>query len=142
MAGPRPGPSCGETTGAGPAGDRGAAIVDFVLVSALLTLVFVGVVQFAVVVHVRTTLVDCASEGARVAALAGATPEDGVARTRDLITRDLSAGYAGDVTAGRESFGGLDTVVVTVRAPLPVVGLLGVGRAVTVKGHAVAEGGT
>ena len=33
-------------------GDRGAAIVDFALVGALLTLLFVAVLQFAIVVHV------------------------------------------------------------------------------------------
>lgn len=110
------------------------------LVGALLTFVFVGVVQLAVVVHVRNTLVDCASEGARVAALADATPDAGAARTRDLIVRDLSSSYAGDVSVGRETFDGLDTVVVTVRAPLPVAGLFAVGgRVLTVEGHAVAE---
>ena len=119
--------------------DRGSAIVDFALVGAVLTLLFVAVLQFAVVVHVHNTLVDCASEGARYGALADRSPQAGAERARQLIRDDLSGAYAGDVTAGRERYAGLDTVVVRVRAPLPVVGLFGIGRLITVEGHADAE---
>jgi Flp pilus assembly protein TadG len=120
-------------------GDRGAAVVDFVLVGALVTLVFVGVLQLAVVLHVRNTLVDCASEGARYGALADRAPADGARRAISLISQDLSPRYAGDVTGAAELVDGLPTVVVRVRAPLPVLGLLGVGRWVTVVGHALRE---
>lgn len=120
-------------------GDRGAVIVDFALVGALLTLLFVAVLQFAMMVHVHNTLVDCASAGARYGALADQSPEAGAQRARDLISADLSGGYAQDVTAGRERFAGLDTVVVRVRAPLPVLGLVGIGRVMSVEGHADAE---
>jgi hypothetical protein len=34
---------------------------------------------------------------------------------------------------------GLETVEIRVRAPLPVVGLFGIGRFITATGHAVAE---
>lgn len=121
--------------------DRGSAVVDFALVSCLLTLLFVAVVQVAVIQHVRNTLVDCAAEGARYGALADRRPVDGVTRTRELIIADLGARYAGDITASRERFAGLDTVVIRVRAPLPVLGLLGAGRTIRVAGHADAEGG-
>lgn len=124
----------------GAGGERGTAVVDFALVGAFVTLVFVAVVQLAVVLHVRNTLVDCASDGARFGALADRDPDAGAARARELIAADLSPAYARSVTAGRERFGGLDTVVVTVRAPLPLVGLLGAGQVLTVRGHAVAEG--
>jgi hypothetical protein len=119
--------------------DRGAAIVDFALVGALLTLLFVAVLQFAVVIHVHNTLVDCASEGARYGALADVSPSAGAQRARDLIRADLGDAFAADVTAGRERYDGLDTVVVRVRAPLPLLGLLGAGRIVMVAGHAGAE---
>jgi hypothetical protein len=115
-------------------------VVDFALVGALLTLVFIGLVQLAVVLHVRNTLISCATEGARYGALADRDPTAGVQRTRDLITADLNAGYAANVSAATEHVAGLDTVVVRVQAPLPVIGLLGFGRAVTVSGHAVREG--
>ena len=120
-------------------GDRGAAIVDFVLVGGLLTLLFLAVLQLAVVIHVRNTLIDCASEGARYGALADRSPEAGAQRTRELIGADLSPAYASEVTAGRERHAGLDTVVVQVRAPVPVAGLFGVGRMIQVEGHADAE---
>ena len=113
--------------------------MDFVLVGTLATLVFVGIVQLAVVLHVRNTLVDCAGEGARYGALADRTPADGARRAAALVTQDLSARYAADVTAGRETVDGLPTVTVRIRAPLPVLGLLGVGRVVVVSGHALQE---
>ncbi len=117
--------------------DDGAAVVDFVLVGALLTLVFLGVVQLGVLLHVRNTLVDCASEGARYGAFADRTPEDGAQRTEDLIAMSLSAGYAGDVRAGYAEVAGLRTVEVTVSAPLPLIGLFGPSRTLTVSGHGV-----
>ena len=52
----------------------------------LLTLLATGVLQLAVVLHVRATLVDCASEGARLGALADRSPADGAARTRVRLT--------------------------------------------------------
>lgn len=119
--------------------DGGSAVVDFALVSALLTVLFMAVVQVAVVLHVRNSLVDCAGEGARHAALADGSLAGGIDVTRRLIAADLSPAYAVDVTAGRARHDGLETVVVRVRAPLPVLGLLGVGRMLTVEGHANGE---
>jgi len=110
-----------------------------VLVGVLLSLLLLAVLQLTVSLHVRATLVDCAGEGARFAALAGNDPAAGERRARELITADLSEAYAQDVSAGREVVEGLDTVVVRVRAPLPVLGLLGVGEVVRVEGHARAE---
>ena len=119
--------------------EDGAAVVDFVLVSTLLCLLVAGVLQLAVAVHVRNTLVDCAGEGARVGARVGAGADAAVERTRALVAADLSPSFAVDVEAGREEVDGLDTVVVRVRAPLPVAGLLGPGRVLVVEGHAVRE---
>lgn len=107
---------------------------------ALLTLVFIALIQLAVVLHVRNTLISCATEGARYGALADRDPAAGVQRTRDLINADLNPAYAADVVASTENVAGFDTVVIRVRAPLPVIGLLGFGRVVAVSGHAVQEG--
>ena len=41
-----------------------------------------AVVQLALALHVRNTVIDAAAEGARFASLAGSSPADGVARTR------------------------------------------------------------
>jgi hypothetical protein len=119
--------------------DAGAAVVDFVLVGAVLTLMFAALLQLGLALHVRNVLKDCATEGARYGALADRSPAAGAQRTRDLIAADLSDGYTRDVDAQRESIDGLDSIVVRVRAPLPVVGLIGLGRTVSATGHAVAE---
>jgi Flp pilus assembly protein TadG len=115
-------------------------VVDFALVGGLLTMLFLGVVQLTLVLHVRNTLVDCATEGARFGARADRDPADGADRAGALIAADLGPAYARQVTAARVTRDGLETVEVTVRAPLPVVGPAGPGRALTVSGHALAEG--
>ncbi len=120
--------------------ERGSAVVDFTLVSVLVLVLFLGVVQVALAVHVRSTLIDCAAEGARVAGRADRGPADGVARTRELVAASLSSRYAQEVTARRSTVDGLPVVEVSVTAPLPVVGLLGPSGMVTVEGHALEEG--
>lgn len=127
------------TTRRGRRDESGAAVVDFVLVGALVTLVFLGVLQLGTVLHVRNTLVDCASEGARYGALADRTPADGAQRTADLVRASLADRYAEQVTATYADVDGLDVVRVTITAPLPVIGLLG-PRSLTVRGHGVVEG--
>ncbi|UTT65230.1 pilus assembly protein [Janibacter sp. CX7] len=69
------------------------------MTSALLLFVFLGVFQLGLTLHVRNTLISCASEGARYGAREGSTPQEGAGRTEDLIGRSLSARFAGDVTA-------------------------------------------
>jgi hypothetical protein len=115
-------------------------VVDFVLVGTLVVVLVVAVVQLALVLHVRNTLVDAAAQGARFAAAAGRDPADGVARTRELAAAELSPAYAGDVTAARVVAGGVALVEVTVRAPTPVVGLVGPAGTLVVRGHALVEG--
>lgn len=114
-------------------------MAEFTLVGVLLTVLALAVVQLALALHVRNTLLDAAAEGARFAALAGAAPVDGTARTRDLISAVISPDYAGDVSAGTTSIGGVPAIEVTVRATLPVIGLLGVERGLEVSGHAAIE---
>ena len=123
------------------AGDGGSAVVDFALVAGLLTLVLVSVLQLAVVLHVRATVVDCAAEGARLGALADRTPADGAERTRELVTAALSPAYARDVSARTRDVGGRQVVEVRVRAPFPVAGLLGVGDGLDVSGHGLVVAG-
>ncbi len=108
------------------------------MVAALLTALTLGVVQLALALHVRNTIVDAASEGARYGALADNTPADGVARTRELITTALGAGYAVDVSAARATYQAHPAVVVRVAATLPLVGLIG-PSILEVEGHAALE---
>lgn len=119
--------------------ERGSAVAEFTLVGILLTVLALAVIQLALALHVRNTVLDAAAEGARYAALVGSSEGAGVARTRELIGAAISSDYANDVEAGMSTVGGVTMVSVTVRAPLPVVGLLGVDRALEVTGHAALE---
>ncbi|HJX88401.1 MAG TPA: TadE/TadG family type IV pilus assembly protein, partial [Gemmatimonadales bacterium] len=79
--------------------DAGDATVDFVLVGALLTVLTLAVVQLALALLIRNTALDAAAEGARYAALAGNSLEDGAARTRDLIGSALGPAYTRNIRA-------------------------------------------
>lgn len=120
--------------------ERGSAVVDFTLTSALLLFVFLGVFQLGLTLHVRNTLVSCASEGARYGAREGSTPQEGAGRARELIGRSLSERFAGDVSARVDRTGaGVEVVVVDVRSPLPVIGPFGPDGRLSATGRAFAE---
>ena len=119
--------------------DRGSAVAEFTLVGMLLVALALAVVQLALSLHVRNTLLDAAAEGARYASLAGSSPAGGVERTRELIDAAISSAYAEDISAARVSLAGVDAVEVTVRATLPVIGLSGVANGLEVEGHAPIE---
>lgn len=118
--------------------DRGSAVAEFVMVSALLTMLTLAVLQLGIALLVRNTLIDAAAEGARFGALADNSPRDGIERTVDLISTALGPDYARDVSAGTGSYLGQPAMIVTVRAPLPLVGLIG-PSALEVSGHAAVE---
>jgi hypothetical protein len=111
------------------------------MVGGLVVLLGMGIVQLALALYVRNALISDASEGARLGARAGASLEEGAARTRDLIARDLNGSYAQGVTAHHQTTSaGVQVVEVTVDAPVPVVGLVGPTGAMTVTGRAFQEG--
>lgn len=119
--------------------ERGSAIAEFVLVSALLLLVALSVFQLGLALFVRNSLVSAASEGARYGARADSSAAEAVGRTVSLITAGLSGTFSRDVSASERSVGGVQVVEVVVRAPLPVVGLLGPSGVLTVSGRAFSE---
>lgn len=119
--------------------DRGAAVVDFVLVLAVLVPLFLGILQVGLVLLVRNTLTAAASEGARYAATADRGPGDGVARTRRQITGAVSGRFARSVQAREALVDGAPGIVVTVHARVPALGLGGPGVELVVAGHAVEE---
>jgi Flp pilus assembly protein TadG len=120
-------------------GHRGAAVVDFVLVLAVLIPLFLGILQLALVLLVRNTLVAAASEGARYAATLDREPADGEARTRAQIEGAIAARFAQDVHAHETLVDGAPGIEVTVHAVVPALGLGGPGIELTVTGHAVEE---
>lgn len=121
------------------ASERGAAVVDIVLVIIVLVPLVLGIIQVALVMHVRNTLAAAASEGARYAATQGGSSSAGVARTRGQIDAGIAGGFAQDIDVRRVVIGGAPTVEVIVRARVPALGLGGPGVDLVVEGHAVAE---
>ncbi|MDP3714765.1 MAG: TadE/TadG family type IV pilus assembly protein [Mycobacteriales bacterium] len=115
--------------------------MDFTLVVVLVLGLFLGVLQLGLALHTRNVLVAAAQEGARVAAGADATEQDGVRRTRALIADALSERAAADmeVEARVVRRSGAAVVEVTVRGPLPVQLLPVSPVTVTVSGHALEE---
>jgi len=118
---------------------RGAAVVDFVLVLGLLVPLVLGILQIALVLFVRNTLVSAASEGARFAATADHGPADGIGRTRDALDGVLSARYATSIQARPTMIDGARAVEIVVHAQVPALGLGGPAFALDVTGHAVEE---
>ncbi len=119
--------------------EKGSAPAEFVLVGALLTVLTLAVLQLGLALLVRNTVIDAAAEGAHVAALADNTLDDGTLRTRELVATALGDGYAGHVTAAYGNYRGVPAVIVTVRTPLPLAGLLGPQGTLEVAGHAPVE---
>ncbi|MDQ2757178.1 MAG: pilus assembly protein [Actinomycetota bacterium] len=110
------------------------------MVSGLVLVLGIGVLQLALLLYVRNTLVSCASEGARLGARLGALPGEGAGRTRDLVGRSLNPSYAEVVTQTTQTTSeGVRVVDVTVTAPLPVFGLIGPSGTLTVQGRAFLE---
>jgi len=119
--------------------ERGAAVVEFVLVMVLLVPLVLGIAQVALVLHVRNTLAAAASEGARASSPLGATPADGANRARSMIRAALDDRYADQVSSAWTTVGGLPGAEVEVRARVPALGIFGPSVPLTVRGHAVRE---
>ncbi len=118
--------------------ERGAAVVDFVLVGVLLTALFLALVQLCIILYVRNVLVSSAAEGARYGANANRTAADAKAKTEAIIAGEITGSMTTVVTS--KEAGGL--VQVDVSAPIPMFGFITASQTLTlhVTGHAVAEG--
>ncbi|WP_234417521.1 MULTISPECIES: TadE/TadG family type IV pilus assembly protein [Miniimonas] len=114
-------------------------MAEVVMVGALVVVLVLGLVQLALALWVRTALIDAAAEGARTAAMYDGDLAAGTDRALEVVGMSLTPGYAESATARVESGAGYDVVVVEVRAPLPVIGLLGPSGSLTATGRAVAE---
>ncbi len=118
--------------------DRGAATVEFTLVGTLLTILALAVVQLGILVYARNVVHDAAVEGAYYGALADTSAQDGAVRTEQLIALALG-GLAAQAQAEQIGAEGDAEVIVRVTATLPVLGLLGIPRAMEVTARAPAE---
>lgn len=119
--------------------ERGSAVAEFTLVSILLVTLALAIAQVGMAIHVRNTVVACAAEGARLAANADRDLADGVALTRALIADALSPAMVGDVRAQHVPSPAGRDVRIQVTTTLPILGLAGVDRGLSVSAHAVEE---
>jgi Flp pilus assembly protein TadG len=123
-----------------PRRDRGAAVVEFVLVSVPLLFLLLVVLQVAVYMHLRNVVVASAAEGARYGANADRPSADGGPFAEQVLNRGVSARTAALIrcTAGEEPGAG-GTVLVAVRCRGSVPTLLSVlGGLLPVDGRARA----
>ncbi len=109
------------------------------LVLLVITPLFLGILQVALVLMVRNTLASAASEGARYAATLDRGPADGVARTRQQVDRAISGRFARDIDADTVLVDGAPGVRITVHATVPALGLGGPAVPLEVTGHAIEE---
>lgn len=124
----------------GAGGEEGSEVASTVLVQTLVVLVVLALVQLAFALHVRSLTVSAASEGARRGGLLGGDAAEAVARTNEVLATIVGGARDSEVTISYEEVGGRSVLVVTVRAPLPL--LLGMGpRWMSVRGTSLVEEG-
>lgn len=118
-------------------GDSGSEVVEFTLVSVLVIIVVAAVLQLALALHVRNTLISCAAEGAHLAAAEDRSIGEGEARAVSLAHSSLGS-FPIDAHARMTLIEGAPGVVISMTAPVPVVGLWGFGS-MTVEARAFEE---
>lgn len=119
--------------------EQGTAVVDFVLVMLVLVPLVLAIMQVALVMYVRNTVALAASEGARYAATWGATPGDGLVRTREQWSGAVSSRFVTDTRIETVEFAGAPAYRVVVEVDVPALGLGGPGVGFEVSGSAVIE---
>ncbi len=119
--------------------ERGNAPAEFVMVSALLVALVLGITQVIMVGYVRHTLIAAAAEGARQAGLADVSPEAAIHHTRALVTASLSPRYAENIRVSRSDVVGIPSALVSITAPFPALGLWSMGGVLEVEAHAPLE---
>ncbi|UYQ78642.1 pilus assembly protein [Glutamicibacter sp. JL.03c] len=107
------------------------------MIMTLLVLIAMTLIQLALALHVRNTLIDAAANGARYGALANRSAADAQDRTQHLITESLHAGFAGNVGVRTAQIGESQVITVSVDTRVPLVGLLPNGWDLHVQGEAV-----
>ncbi|WP_435299621.1 TadE/TadG family type IV pilus assembly protein [Timonella sp. A28] len=116
--------------------ETGSATVGFLFTALLSVTVFLGLLQTAVVLHTRATLIDIAGEAARVAGRHGASAQDGTKRAHELlhtVPGDAHV-HVEHLTVGTGSI-----VRVTISSDFPILGGFGINEGLTVSGHGVVE---
>ena len=109
------------------------------LVLLVLLPLVVGILQLALVLHVRNTLASAAGEGARRAAVAGSSADAGKATVHEMLGGPLSHDFVRSVDVHPAVVGGAPGYEAVVEADVTVLGVGGPPVHIRVLGHAVAE---
>jgi Flp pilus assembly protein TadG len=119
----------------GRAAEGGAAVVEFVLVSAVALVLAMGVAQLGLFLWERNALMGSVSEGARVAATEGRNVADGRRVATELLRRAAGPRVASAVPIEGSEAGGL--VVLRAEGTLPsfVPGVPGLPVRMTARMH-------
>ncbi len=128
------------------AGDRGAAVVDFVLIAVLLVFLLFAVLQVAVYFYARNIVAASTADAARYAANAGVDPSQGGPRALELIGKGLGSGQAARFSCrgstAIDAASGLAVATVHCRGRLKLVFLpLGVPLRIDVTSSSLKEAG-
>lgn len=118
---------------------RGNATAEFVMVSAMVVLLFLGVLQVAFAMFTKNVVQDAASQGARYGAMLDRQPEDGGARATELMYSVLPEHYGAEVSTSVTDWQGERAVQVSIQAPVPLLGPFGFISSWEVTGHAVVQ---
>lgn len=125
-------------------GEAGNAVAGFVLVTLLVLFLFLVVLQVGLALHARNVLVAAAAEGARYGANADRDDADGAARALQVVAEALPGSVADSteaVAVPRSPGADLQVVEVALTSELPVLFTSVAPLRLTVRGHALKEGG-
>jgi Flp pilus assembly protein TadG len=123
-----------------PGSDHGAAIVETVLVMVVLLAMSLGIVQLALVGHVRGVLAASAAEGARRGGETGSNPASGAALAEQIADGALGVLVTCTGAVETDAGSGLSTVVVRCASNVRTT-VLPVGSVrVSASGRALREG--
>lgn len=115
--------------------EQGSAVAESAMIMALLAVLFAAILQFGLIIHVRNTVIDAASAGARHGALGDRSPADGAERTRELLASSIPGGESAEISAVL-SDSQVPMVSVTVRTQMPMIGFVTGPVALEATGHA------
>lgn len=116
--------------------EEGSTIAEFPMVAVLIVMIALMIIQAALILHTRNTLVDAAVQGAHHASLVGASVQAGEERAEKLIEERFGKRFDAQVSATEDTEG---VITVRISATLPLVGLLGPAGGMTVQGRAIDE---
>ena len=119
--------------------ERGSAVTDFVMILFILLPMFAALFQLSLVLHVRNTLSSAAAEGARRAAVVGATPEDGTTKAAEQIIGTLNEDYTRRMEIQEIMLGGVPAYEIVITAEVPALGLGGPAFQIRASGSAIIE---